>query len=280
MFLKKNVVGIAPCRPSCPGNNADSAVIDITATPHTIKDIAGSENISGSSVNDNHITDTALDIAPDRPSSTGNITGSVHKETQDCTSIIDDIAETPTSRFSFNLSCCLGHDFKQAEVEPTDEENDKILMRLLESELAFQIPESSVEQIKGSVGKVVQIIVQKVWESDKLQLKIQKLNPLTLSQPRILIVGSMKEGTRNYFPDEFDFLVTLAECDKSLCRTPLVDSVLETFHKELNSVLQKYKHKLFNNGISFSKRIRISGPASFVLVQTVMVLHEMETDSR
>jgi len=189
------------------------------------------DRMADPAVNENAIRETVVDIASVRPSSTGN-----NEETID-----------------------------NGITEPNDEEIDEELMKFFKLQLEFPISQTNVEQIKGSVKKVVQMIVQKVWESDKLKLKLQKLNSLALSQPRISLVGSMEEGTRNYFPDEFDFLITLAETDKSLGRTPLVESVLKTFHKELDSVLKRDKHDLFDTCIVFFNKVGISGPASKLL---------------
>jgi len=260
-------------------NGLQETVIDLgqpTCTDiHTVSvdggNSAGTSNAAScvetadSAVNENAIRETVVDIASVRPSSTGNNVETIDNGIT-VTGSVPDIAEAKEqiSRPFSRLLCCFKQHSTQMMAEPNDEEIDKKLMKFFDSTLEFPISPTKVEQIKGSVEKVVQMIVQKVWESDKLQLKLQKLNP-ALSQPRISCVGSMKEGTRNYFPDEFDFLITLDVIDKSLGGTPLVESVLKTFHDELDSVLKRDKHDLFDTCIVFFNKVRISGPASKLL---------------
>jgi len=146
-----------------------------------------------------------------------------------------------------------------------DEENDKRLMELVESELDFQIPQKQVDDIKESVGKAVKLIVDKVCQSDSLLSKRRSLDSQGVFQTRIVNVGSMNEGTRNYFPDEFDFLIFIADCDEPKRRKTIITDILKTFHEELEQVIREGSNTFFHNRVTFSKLVRKSGPASKVL---------------
>ena len=112
-------------------------------------------------------------------------------------------------------------------------------MELVESELDFQIPQSHVNDIKEFVGKTVKLMVDKVCQSDSLLSKRRKLDSKGVFQTRIVNAGSMKEGTRNYFPDEFDFLIFIADCDEPKDRKTIITDILKTFHEELERVIRE-----------------------------------------
>lgn len=92
----------------------------------------------------------------------------------------------------------------------TPENNlERFLHDVFQNECLFGISEDEVGFIQAGIERLVEQIVEFVQEDLHRDMENKKLSPSyvpLLDQAFILKAGSFYEGTKNRFPDEFDFL--------------------------------------------------------------------------
>lgn len=92
----------------------------------------------------------------------------------------------------------------------TPENNlERFLNDVFQKECVFRISEDEVGFIQAGIECLVEQIVELVQEDLRRDMENKKLSPShvpLLDKAFILKAGSFYEGTKNRFPDEFDFL--------------------------------------------------------------------------
>ncbi|XP_053375207.1 uncharacterized protein LOC128547224 [Mercenaria mercenaria] len=100
-----------------------------------------------------------------------------------------------------------GEDFRVSTVSNLDLYLDK----LYEKKIKFTVEDDVVDFIQNGVETLVQDLMNFVMKQNEIQKEIAALkeryrSATFIDNPELLRVGSFYEGTKNTFPDEFDFI--------------------------------------------------------------------------
>jgi len=124
---------ISSIRLSCAGNTAVSI---------------NNEQMAGATLNERDIQETSIDMAPEQPSS-ARCNEIIEDACVAGTIVGGDSTEVRSCWCPSKLCCCCQGCNHEPETEPNDEENDRVLMKLFDSKLEFQIPQPDVDEINS-----------------------------------------------------------------------------------------------------------------------------------
>ncbi|XP_063443296.1 uncharacterized protein LOC134723669 [Mytilus trossulus] len=154
-----------------------------------------------------------------------------------------------------------------------------------ERECAYKIEQEEVEFIKSGIETIVKRIANKVLDNDTLQESMKVTfekyfkGKMTRSSKTVFGVGSFYEGTRNNFPDEFDFILTLFSCEGTfeeykqfLLEASVFNTVSDTFSQKVKELSEVDKNALLYTAsdpksqrkLYFGKYLRQHGPATWL----------------
>ena len=168
-----------------------------------------------------------------------------------------------------------------------DELKNKLELYLndtFEKECVYEIKEAEVQFIKTGIETLMTEIATRVLEDDALQEHMKNTfqkyfeGKLTRSPVNIEGVGSFYEGTKNKFPNEFDFIVVLYCCEGTpeqfkqyLLEASLFVTVIDTFTAIVKEVVERHDFKYTVTGdrqgkssICFEKHLRFHGPTTWL----------------
>ncbi|XP_052060848.1 uncharacterized protein LOC127701082 [Mytilus californianus] len=178
----------------------------------------------------------------------------------------------------------MGNPFSK-ERQKTANKVELYLKDVFERECVYKIEREEVEFIQTGIETIVQRIADKVLDNDTLQesmkIKFAKYlkGQLIKSPINIFGVGSFYEETRNNFPDEFDFILTLFCCEGTfeeykqfLLEASVFNTVADTFSQKVKELSELNKDALLYTApdpkcarkLYFGKYLRQHGPATWL----------------
>lgn len=199
----------------------------------------------------------------------------------------------------------INEDSESIKDERTEENAlDKYIYELYETDLKFQIEESEVRCIQTCVETLIKSIVVKTKRSRvyrkyvekavtvSTKTKTDKINMLKYMKDQflneagnVLSVGSFYEGTRNTFPDEFDYIVVLAESPGKLLTFNWINRLYQTllfdFCKALYHIANTCTNDFTHQDLQLHSLDRKSGPAlklKFIYKKELSGQHLIEVD--
>lgn len=180
----------------------------------------------------------------------------------------------------------MGNRFVKERQKMTEGNKVELYLKdVFERECAYKIEQDEVEFIQTGIETIVQRIADKILDNNTLQesmkVKFEKYftGIVKRSPKNVFGVGSFYEGTRNNFPDEFDFILTLFCCEGTfeeykqfLLEASVFNTVSDTFSqkvKELsevdtNALIYTASDPKSQRKLYFSEYLRQHGPATWL----------------
>lgn len=155
------------------------------------------------------------------------------------------------------------------------------LEELFKQKCLFNISESKVHYIQDKIESVVSSLLTKVLESENYLSKVDSSRQIkkslkksnraiqinrTLSERNLLKVGSFYENTKNGYPDEFDFICIVAECD--ITDYHLMKKLASDLLHMFNICISKNAHDYIteclpaDKSLKFNRNPKFHGPAT------------------
>ncbi|CAG2229525.1 unnamed protein product [Mytilus edulis] len=144
----------------------------------------------------------------------------------------------------------MGNRFVKERQKMTEGNKVELYLKdVFERECAYKIEQEEVEFIQTGIETIVQRIADKILDNNILQesmkVKFEKYftGIVKRSKKNVFGVGSFYEGTRNNFPDEFDFILTLFCCEGTfeeykqfLLEASVFNTVSDTFSEKVKEM--------------------------------------------
>lgn len=128
--------------------------------------------------------------------------------------------------------------------DETDDQQDIFFEELFRENCNISAEETEISFIQENVECFVENVITKVLNSEKYQQYIQRVDKRALQRlsntyekDRLLKVGSFYEETKNNYPDEFDFIFIVGECEYTDIRhiRKVTSDLSDIFHEQLKT---------------------------------------------
>ncbi|XP_053390812.1 uncharacterized protein LOC128553663 [Mercenaria mercenaria] len=130
---------------------------------------------------------------------------------------------------------------------------EQVWEEIFQEKCAITVQQNEILHVKDNVESFVSKVIQRALNSDTYQNFISAVDKKDLiqfneqcSEENLLQIGSFYEGTKNSYPNEFDFIFVLTEYsakDYTLLQK-LTSDLSDLFHEELKNVISGLSLKL------------------------------------
>ncbi|XP_053373047.1 uncharacterized protein LOC123532968 isoform X2 [Mercenaria mercenaria] len=189
------------------------------------------------------------------------------------------MTQSPFGTMSSNCetAVCINGENDALLSEEVTNNKDDTLDKLYVNQCLFSIPKEQVRCIQYAVEIMINFLLTIIYENTlfselvgsnkivKRTLSFFKTKPsihYAFSDRNLLKVGSFYEGTKNHYPDEFDFICVIADC--SVNEYELMKAITAEMSDIFHLCLRDAVLNLFPMGtcIEFVRYVRLHGPAS------------------